>query len=199
MPTTRASEAIILLGAAMRRVLEQAGAPRSILAGWPDGGDVAARAPSLLPVLRFLPHTMAATAPETDALAAQLIAEVAGLAWEQSFAAGEASPAFLANYGWTEIIGPTAPLRAGRLSAGFLLLGPRVAFPLHRHPAEEVYVPLSGTAYWRRGRRPFAPARPGQIIHHSPWLPHAMRTSDAPLLAMYVWRGDDFTQPPMLG
>lgn len=199
MPATRASDAIVLLGAAMRRLLEALGAPRAILAGWPDCVEAVPCAPLLLPVLRFLPQTMLATVPETDALAAQLIADVAGLAWAQSFASGEASPAFLANYGWTEIIGPRAPLRAARLSAGFLLLGPRVAFPLHRHPAEEVYVPLSGTAVWRRGRRPFGPVPPGRIIHHSPWLPHAMRTSDEPLLAMYVWRGDDFTEAPMLG
>ena len=55
MPATHASEAIVLLGAAMRRVLQALGAPRAILAGWPEGVEAVPCAPSLLPVLRFLP------------------------------------------------------------------------------------------------------------------------------------------------
>ena len=88
---------------------------------------------------------------------------------------------------------------ADRLACGFLLLGPRTAFPSHRHAAEELYVPLAGTAFWQRGRRPYAPCPPGQMLHHSPWLPHAVRTADEPLLALYVWRGDALMHAPLLG
>lgn len=198
MSDTTGNTTAALLAAAMLRVLRQVGAPKALLAGWPEATAGLPTVPHPLPVLRHLPHAMAETVPETDALAAQLVADVAALDWRQSFTDG-CSDSFLLNYGWTEIIGPGGPIVAERLACGFLLLGPRTAFPSHRHAAEELYLPLAGMAYWQRGRRTHAPRPPGQLIHHPPWLQHAMRTADAPLLALYVWRGDELMHPPLLG
>ncbi len=187
------------LAAAMLRGLQDVGAPKTLLAGWPSGAGAVAGAPRGLPALRHLPSAMAASVPQTEALAAQVIAEVATLEWRQSYTNAELQQSFLDNYGWTEIIGLRGPIRAERMASGFLLLGPRTAYPTHRHAAEELYLPLAGTAFWQRGNRGYAPRPPGQLIHHPPWLPHAMRTSDEPLLALYVWPGDNLTASPMLG
>jgi quercetin dioxygenase-like cupin family protein len=70
-----------------------------------------------------------------------------------------------------------------------LVLGPRVHYPAHHHAALELYVPLSGTARWQQGGGPYALRAPGSAIEHASNEPHAMRTDDEPLLALYCWRG----------
>ena len=146
MSETTGNRTAALLAAAMVRLLRDREAPKAVLAGWPEAEHGLPTSPRTLPVLRYLPLAMAYTAPETEALVAQVIADVAKLDWRQSFTAGM-SERFLANYGWTEIVGPRGPIVAERLACGFLLLGPRTAFPSHRHAAEELYLPLAGTAF----------------------------------------------------
>ena len=98
---------------------------------------------------------------------------------------------FLRGYGWTELIGLRGPIASEGVAVGFLLLGPGVEYPPHAHEAVEVYLPLSGTAEWMRGKGPYAPIPPGEAIRHPSWMPHAMRTGAEPLVAAYVWRGGD--------
>ena len=40
--------------------------------------------------------------------------------------------------------------------------------------------------------------RPGTVIHHPTHIPHAMRTSDEALLALYLWRSDNLRQKAQL-
>jgi mannose-6-phosphate isomerase-like protein (cupin superfamily) len=101
---------------------------------------------------------------------------------------------FLARYGYAVLVGPndrSAPALVPHesLALGLLLLGPGNEYPRHHHPAEEIYLPLAGTALWQRGAAPWRPVAPGTPIHHPPDLPHATRTTAAPLLALYFWRG----------
>jgi quercetin dioxygenase-like cupin family protein len=70
------------------------------------------------------------------------------------------------------------------------MLGPATTYPGHRHPAEEVYVPLAGTAWWQRGDEPWRRVAPGRPIHHPPLMSHATRTGGSPLIALYLWRGE---------
>jgi len=57
-----------------------------------------------------------------------------------------------------------------------------------------VYVTLAGSAWWRRDEGAFATQPPGAVIHHPSGMPHAMRTTVAPMLALYVWCGADLTE-----
>ncbi len=84
------------------------------------------------------------------------------------------------------------------LACGFLLLGPRTFYPRHRHEAEEIYLPLSGTAEWQQGDAIWREHPPGTIIHHSSEEPHAMRTHAQPLLALYLWRSANLKQKARL-
>ena len=74
-----------------------------------------------------------------------------------------------------------------------LLLAPGLTYPLHAHQAEELYLPLSGVAEWQMDDADFAWVQPGQVIHHAPWVPHAMRCGAEPMAALYLWRGGDLT------
>ena len=91
-----------------------------------------------------------------------------------------------------------AALVSERLVCGFLLLGPQTLYPRHRHEAEEIYVPLSGTAAWQQGDGAWREKLPGAAIHHTSLEPHAMRTAQQPLLALYLWRGGGLTRSSRL-
>lgn len=149
--------------------------------------------PRVLPVLKYCPALEGFAAPETRALSALLSQEARELTWGQTYAAEDISAAFLERYGWCELLGQRGHFASGELALGVLLLGPETAYPLHSHAAEEIYIVLSGEAAWRKGAAGEKPLPPGSVVHHPPWTPHAMRTEDAPLLALYLWHGGDLT------
>jgi Dimethlysulfonioproprionate lyase len=110
--------------------------------------------------------------------------------WRQTYAVPDVSTAFLMNYGWSEIVGLRGELPSDRIACGFLLLGPSTYYARHSHAAEEIYVPLSGTALWQQAESPWREHLPGSVIHHDSNEPHAMRTQTQPLLALYLWHGN---------
>ncbi len=178
-----------------KRFLEGFTAAAPFLPLWAEGHREVA--PSGLPVLRWLPETPRHTTPSTADLVTTLCA-TPGLSWRQTYAVNDLGADFLAGYGWTELIGLRGPLPSTKLAAGFLLLAPHIHYPRHHHAAEELYIPLSGTALWSRGETPFTPQPPGTPIHHPSRMPHAMRTAETPLLALYLWRDGDLAEKSTL-
>jgi hypothetical protein len=70
---------------------------------------------------------------------------------------------------------------------GLLLLGPRLQYRDHFHPAPELYWILSGPSEWKRGDHGFVSRQPGETIWHDSGVVHATRTLDQPLLALWAW------------
>lgn len=203
---TNAGDPSTELLALTRRLLESLEEPAlaEILTDWPvssgsnrappSGAAVGAGVPSALPVLRWLPHIAADAADFGSDLIGALCRAAPALAWRQSYTAAEAGATFLRNYGWTELLGPRGSAHSMKIACGALLLGPHTFYPTHRHEAEEIYVPLSGTADWRQGDAVWRPCAPGTLVHHRSEEPHAMRTENEPLLALYLWRGANLSQ-----
>jgi quercetin dioxygenase-like cupin family protein len=116
------------------------------------------------------------------------------LTWKRSYTIAEVSAAFLDAYGWTELCALDGPTPSRHLACGVLLLGPHLTYPPHQHEAEEIYVPLAGTAAWQRGAESWREQPPGSVIHHSRHEPHAMRTGTTPWVALYLWRSTNLKQ-----
>ncbi len=136
---------------------------------------------------------------EFAALTAALCRAAPSLTWRQTYTIDDLGAEFLRNYAYTEVVGPGAALLASeQLACGFLLLGSGTFYPRHRHEAEEIYIPLSGTAQWQQGDAFWRERRPGTIIHHASEEPHAMRTHERPLLALYLWRSANLNQKARL-
>jgi hypothetical protein len=55
-------------------------------------------------------------------------------------------------------------------------------------------VPLTGQSLWQRSNQDWAYRASGLPIYHAARMPHAMRTETVPLLALYLWRGDNLTE-----
>ncbi len=152
----------------------------------------------VLPVLRWLP-TMAADAGSVGAdFVRALCAQARSLDWQQTYDIADVGERFLQNYGWVELLEPGPATGAHQVSGGALVLGPDTLYPPHRHEAEEIYLPLVGTAEWLQGDSIWRERPPGTLIHHSSEEPHAMRTGEHPLLAIYLWRSSDLRQDARL-
>ena len=176
-----------------------AGALKRYLADWPAPASARRSvAPSSVPVVRYLPELAERAQPFCAPFARAVWAAAGTLAWRQSYTSAQVGETFLQYYGWAEIIGLSGETPSEHLACGVLLLGPKTAYPLHRHEAEEVYVPLVGRALWQRGYGRLRPEEEGRIIHHDPFEPHAMRTLAAPLLALYLWRSRNLAQKSQL-
>ena len=149
--------------------------------------------PPTLPVLKYLP-ALAARAPAwAGGVTDPLSRGSSQLFWGQSYPAavvGAASSRTTAR----QIAGLAGPVPSEHVAAGFLVLGPATSYPRHRHEAEGCYVPLSGTGAWQNGSGEWRDEAPGSVIIHERNEPHAMRTSSAPILALYLWRSENLDQ-----
>jgi Dimethlysulfonioproprionate lyase len=170
----------------------------AILAEWPRALLPRPRAPCGLPVLRWLPRAARGCPPFAADLVEVLCRDAQSMEWRRTYRVEQLGSAFFDNYGWSEVLGTNGPWASERIACGFLLLGPATSYPRHRHEAEEIYVPLSGTASWQQGDAIWREHPPGTLIHHAGDEPHAMRTGDDPLLALYLWRSADLSQKARL-
>lgn len=160
-----------------------------ILAKWPSSYATVTR-PSArpLPVTDYLPQLADGAPPFSADLVGRLARLRHQLDWQQTYSADDLGQAFLDRYGWTLFAGPEAVMACDGLLIGVLLLGPDVEYPAHQHSAEEVYLPLVGTASWRIGEDDWRAVAPGTLIHNPPWQWHGMRTDQGEaLLAAVVW------------
>ena len=122
-------------------------------------------------------------------IAAAVAALPCPLPWRYSYAPRPDAADLAERIAFAEIIGPRAPLAAPGCRAGFTLLAPETFYPLHAHPAVELYLVIAGHAQWTT---PDA-ARivpPGAFVLHRANQPHAMLTFGKPLLALYGWSGE---------
>ena len=197
---SRAREALHSLVDALRALLKTA-APEAeaFLRDWPPeliARPVGARS---LPVVAALRGLSRLAAPRTRALVEAVEALAGELDWRQTYTSSDFGSRFLDNYGYNEWVGQRGAFMSDRVACGVLLLGPDTEYPDHSHEAEELYLPLAGRAFWRSDEADWRLRPPGTWIHHPSWTAHAMRTSQEPLLAAYVWRAGDLTAKSRIG
>jgi len=131
----------------------------------------------------------ALTAADRHPLTELVIAAAHRVPWVE--VSGHSMPAgFMGRYAYCTIVGPGAPIEAADIAFGAYLQFPDTWYPRHWHAADELYLPISGTALWSRDGINDGPALPGTLIHHSPFERHATRTVAEPLLALWSWTGD---------
>jgi mannose-6-phosphate isomerase-like protein (cupin superfamily) len=156
-------------------------------------GDAPLGTGARLPVTHFIGPALAAARSSPMADVANTFAEIepdADWVRNPNYAQDPPDPEFLDNYGYVEVIGPGRRIDTALCRVGFLLLGPRTHYPMHEHPAEEVYHVVSGDALWLRADRPWAVEPPGTLIHHPSWMRHATHAQTQPMLALYGWAGE---------
>jgi hypothetical protein len=184
---------------AFRGLLPSAPEAEAFLRDWPRELIARPAGKRSLPVVVALRGLARLAAPHTRALVEAVEALAHELDWRQTYSSADFGERFLETYGFSEWIGQRGAFMSDRVACGVLLLGPDTEYPDHSHEAEELYLPLAGRAFWRLEQSDWRLRPPGIWIHHPSWTAHAMRTSQEPLLAAYVWRAGDLTAKSRIG
>lgn len=88
-----------------------------------------------------------------------------------------------------ELIGPDSVLHSDTLRLGLFWQDAGVSYPSRSHAAEECYILLAGEGGWSLDHAPFARRRPGEVLRHASYAPHASETTTHPMLAVWRWTG----------
>ncbi len=162
-------------------------AVQALLDGVLELGDMSR--PSAHGVTDHLDATLALVDQQESLLGAALRPLAPYLPWRYSYEPRDDAAGLENNMAWAELIGPIAPRVSRKVCFGLTLIGPHTTYPLHHHPAVEVYSVVVGNATWTlEGQSTIHP--PGTVILHPRNALHAMKTHDEPLLAIYSWTGD---------
>ena len=89
-----------------------------------------------------------------------------------------------------ELLGPTGLVASSRVRIGLYGMLPHCEYGLRTHPAEETYIMLAGSAFWKLADAPYQQRFAGQRSYHPSMMPHATRTQDDAFMSIYVWDGD---------
>ena len=184
---------------ALRELLAAAPDAEAFLRDWPRELIARPIGGRSLPVVAELRGLSRFAAPKTRALVEGVAALAHELDWRQTYSNADFGERFLENYGFNEWVGQRGAFVSDGIACGVLLLGPDTEYPDHSHEAEELYLPLAGHAFWRLAESDWRVRPPGEWIHPPSWTIHAMRTSQEPLLAAYVWRAGDLTAKSRIG
>ncbi len=151
-------------------------------------GPIETRRPaSTLPVCQFLSAAIAnarAAGGTAGEVAASLEALLPLLAWHRRAGSDSHGAAFHDGHANAWAIAPNGIERRSDVIVGVTLTAPRIRYPDHSHPPEEIYVVLSDGEWRRDGLDWHAPGM-GGAVHNPPGVRHAMRSGPSPLLA--VW------------
>ena len=140
-----------------------------------------------LPVCRHLPAALenARHRPGPVAALADAFAAIERrLNWQTRPGAEAHGEPFASGHANATIVGPEGLEIRPDVWIGVSLLAPDTRYPDHHHPPEEIYVVLSG-GQWRQASNPWHEPGIGGLVHNPPNIVHAMRSTQAPLLALW--------------
>lgn len=143
-----------------------------------------------LPVCRDLPLALekARRDPGPAGVLANAFAAIEPrLHWKVRPGAETHGEQFLNNHANATIVGPEGLERRRDVHIGVSLMAPHTRYPDHRHPPEEIYVVLSG-GEWRQADNPWHAPGIGGLVYNPPNIVHAMRSTEQPLLAIWLLR-----------
>ena len=115
--------------------------------------------------------------------------------WRQTYRDTGIDAQFLDRFGCYALVGGGGAFAASDFSAFVVYMPAGLHYPWHHHPAEEIYLVIAGHATFSAKGRAAEKLRPGQTSFHATNQPHAMTTTDSPVMALVMWRGDLMTKP----
>ena len=89
-----------------------------------------------------------------------------------------------------ELLGPAGLVKSSKVRIGLYGMLPHSEYGIRTHPAEETYIMLAGSAFWKVADAPYQRLFPGERSYHPSMVPHATRTTEDAFMSFYVWDGD---------
>lgn len=97
---------------------------------------------------------------------------------------------FNEKFSFGDIIGPNGIVSDQNITLGFVLIGPYLNYPAHKHPAVELYTIMSTKILWSINNKKFKEKYFLENVHHKEMELHEMETKEYPFLGIYTWIGD---------
>lgn len=119
--------------------------------------------------------------------------------WQHTYTEDEVGADFLARYGYFELIGPSGHFHSDEIRGYIAYWGDKLVYDWHLHEAEELYYIISGRALFQTEGEVPQVLMPGDIRIHKSNQPHAMTTTDSPVLTLVLWRGAGLSGLPRMG
>ncbi len=197
MPTNRSPELQRFIDSVENAILSSDGLPDDAraVAGRIYGaladqdGDHKPSNPGRQPVCDHLPAALenARRGPSAAVQLGEAFAAIeAQLSWDSK---PTEDPVFRANHANAVIVGVGGIEQRYDARIGVSLVAPDTIYPDHNHPPQEIYAVLSDSA-WRQNDGPWRKPGPGGWVYNPANITHAMRSFDAPLLAVWsLWLG----------
>lgn len=140
---------------------------------------------------RWMPLALSCLAATHAGLAAALDAALPCLRWLSfdGYPAESIGRDFPASHAYASLFGETgAPFFAEDWDMGLFLIAPHVVYRDHRHPAPELYAPLTGPHGWRFGAHEPLTILPAHVpVWNEPMRPHMTKAGSVPFLCLYAW------------
>lgn len=124
-----------------------------------------------------------------------LCATAADAKWRETYRDTDFGETLHAHFGCYEVIGADTPLQATTMRSFVIYQKPHFHYPMHHHPAEELYLVIAGEGEFHMEGQPSRQLQPGDTAFHPSNVPHALTTHDTPIMAYVLWRGDLGTKP----
>jgi len=100
-------------------------------------------------------------------------------------------PRFPKAHAFVSLIGAGAPFAAEDFDLGLFLIEPRTLYRDHRHPAPELYAPITGPHRWRFGIDDPWQTLPANVpVWNEPERVHETLVGAVPFLAIFAWTHD---------
>ncbi|MEO1139267.1 MAG: dimethylsulfonioproprionate lyase family protein [Pseudomonadota bacterium] len=126
----------------------------------------------------------------------EALKDAAGSArWRETYRDTDYGQILHASFGCYEILGQDTPLGTQDMRSFVIYQKPGFHYPMHHHPAEELYLVVAGEGEFHIEGEPSRHLMPGDTAFHPSNAPHALTTTDHPILAYVLWRGDLGTKP----
>lgn len=165
---------------------------------WPDDLRYDDRTPYHLNATNQLQTAPGAPSRASAPLLSALQALAPHLEWRHTYTADEVGQHFLDHFGWFELAGPTGHFvtQKTRITVGYW--GSGLHYGRHHHDAEELYTVVAGHGIFHLDDASDLTLCAGHTRFHASNRPHALTTTDSPILTLVFWRGDGLAEAPKM-
>lgn len=131
-----------------------------------------------------------------SALHQAIVAAGPAALWRETYKNTDIDVDFMNRFGCYCIIGEGGPFISDALRLYIVYMPDRLYYPWHHHPAEEIYLVVSGSAVFKAAGQADKTLYPGDTAFHQSNQPHATETLASPVLCLVAWH-DKFDQGPV--
>lgn len=165
---------------------------------WPQDLEFVERPAHLLPAAGLVQTAAGVTSLASAPLVETLQRLAPYLEWRHTYTVEQVGAHFLENFAWFELAGPHGHFQSHttRITVGYWNAG--LEYGRHQHRAEELYTVIAGRAIFMADGEPDLEIGPDGSRLHASDQPHALRTTDSPVLTLVFWRGDGLSDPPAM-